>query len=207
MIDLYTYATPNGRKVSIMLEETGLPYEVHVVDITKGEQHAPDFRAITPNGKIPAIIDPEGPEGVPFALWESGAILLYLAEKAGMLVPEGTPERHRMMQWLMFQMGNLGPMFGQAFHFLHAADEDVPYARARYTGEVERLYGVLEERLSVTGYLGGAAYTVADIATYPWVCTHKRLGVDVEAYPSVRRWLDTVKARPAVQRGMSVPEV
>ena len=204
MIDLYTWSTPNGRKVSIMLEELGLPYNTHAIDIGKGEQFKPEFVAISPNGKIPAIVDSEGPEARPYPLFESGAILLYLAEKTGRFLPTRATERFDAIQWLMFQMGGIGPMFGQTHHFLRAAPEAVPYAIARYGKETRRLYGVLEQRLSGRDWLG-ADYSVADIATYPWVARHDWHKVELSEFPNVKRWFDTIGARPAVQRGMKVP--
>src|SRR5258708_21894640 len=168
MIDLYTWGTPNGRKVSIMLEETGLPYRVHKVDISKNEQFKPEFLALNPNSKIPAIVDQEGPGGKPLPLFESGAILIYLAEKTGKLLPTDPAARYTVLQWLMFQMGGVGPMFGQVHHFLRAAPEPVPYAIERYGKETRRLYGVLDVQLGKAAYLAGE-YSIADIATYPWV--------------------------------------
>ncbi len=204
MIELYTWGTPNGRKVSIMLEELALPYRVHPVDITKGAQFTPEFLALNPNGKIPAITDPEGPEGEPISLFESGAILIYLAEKTGKLMSSKPGERYETLAWLMFQMGGVGPMFGQAHHFLRAASEKVPYGIERYTKETRRLYGVLESRLKDREFLADA-YSIADIATWPWVSRHEWHQVALEDFPSVKRWYDAIGARPAVQRGMKVP--
>ena len=204
MIDLYTWRTPNGRKVSIMLEEVELPYAAHPVNIGEDEQFAPDFLAISPNNKIPAIVDRDGPGGGPYSVFESGAILLYLSEKAGgRFLPRDSRPRHDVMQWLMFQMGGVGPMFGQAHHFLRAK-EAVPYAIERYKNEARRLYGVMEKRLSAHEYLAGE-YSVADIATYPWVGRHEMHQVDLADFPQVKRWFDAISARPAVQRGMKVP--
>ena len=204
MIDLYTWRTPNGRKVSIMLEEVELPYAAHPVNIGEDEQFAPDFLAISPNNKIPAIVDRDGPGGGPYSVFESGAILLYLSEKAGgRFLPQDPRPRHDVMQWLMFQMGGVGPMFGQAHHFLRAR-EAVPYAIERYKNEARRLYGVMEKRLSAHEYLAGE-YSVADIATYPWVGRHEMHQVDLADFPQVKRWFDAISARPAVQRGMKVP--
>ncbi|HWH48842.1 MAG TPA: glutathione S-transferase N-terminal domain-containing protein [Burkholderiales bacterium] len=204
MIDLYTWSTPNGRKVSIMLEELGLPYNTHAIDIGKGEQFTPEFVTVSPNSKIPALVDSEGPEGKPYPLFESGAILLYLAEKTGRFLPSKATERFDAIQWLMFQMGGVGPMFGQTHHFLRAAPEPVPYAIARYGKETRRLYGVLDRRLSGRDWLA-AGYSVADIATYPWVARHDWHKVELGDFPNVKRWFDTIGARPAVQRGMKVP--
>jgi len=206
LIDLYTWTTPNGRKVSIMLEECALAYEVHAIDIGKDEQFAPGFVAINPNSKIPAIVDHEGPDGTPFALFESGAILLYLAEKTGRFLARAPAARFRAVQWLMFQMGGVGPMFGQTHHFLRAAKVEVPYAIERYTKEVNRLYGVMNRHLSANEYLAGE-YSVADIATYPWVARHEWHKVNLSHYEHVRRWYDAIGARPAVRKGMQVPAV
>ncbi|HEY7761217.1 MAG TPA: glutathione S-transferase N-terminal domain-containing protein [Burkholderiales bacterium] len=204
MIDLYTWSTPNGRKVSIMLEETGLPYQVHPIDIGKGEQFRPEFLAISPNNRIPAIVDRHGPDGQPFQLFESGAILLYLAWKTGLLLPRTPAAQFQTIQWLMFQMGGVGPMFGQAHHFLRAAPEPVPYAIERYTRETRRLYKVLDGHLAERDYLA-PEYSVADIATYPWVARYEWHKVDLNEFPAVKRWFDVVGARPAVQAGMKIP--
>mgnify|MGYP006098317753 CR=1 FL=1 len=210
MIDLYTYRTSNGRKASIMLEECGLEYALHIIDITAGAQDAPAFRAINPNGRIPAIVDQDGPEGEPLALFESGAILLYLASKTGRFLPADGGGRGIATQWLMWQMGGVGPNFGQAFHFLHQYPHDAPasaieYGRKRYVGEVRRLCVVLEARLADSEFLAGSVYSVADIATYPWIALHKWFGVDLAAMPHLARWYDTIKVRPGIQRGMNVP--
>jgi GST-like protein len=204
LIELYTWGTPNGRKVSIMLEECGLPYEVHPIDITKGEQFAPGFLAINPSGKIPAIVDPRGPDGRAISLMESGAILVYLAGKTGKFLPAGERGKYEALQWLMFQMGGVGPMFGQAHHFLRYAPEKVPYAIERYRKETARLYGVLERRLAEHAFLAGE-YSIADIATYPWVARHEWHDIDLAACPAVRRWFKAIGKRPAVRRGMAVP--
>jgi GST-like protein len=206
VIELYTWRTPNGRKVSVMLEECGVPYRVHGVDIGKGEQFAPEFLAISPNNKIPAIVDPDGPDGEPMSLFESGAILVYLAAKTGRFLPEDVRGRYVALQWLMFQMGGVGPMFGQLHHFLRAAKEEVPYAIERYTKEKDRLYGVLDKRLGKAKFLAGEQYTIADIATYPWVARHEWHKTDLAAFPNVNRWFDAISARPAVKRGMAVPD-
>lgn len=207
MIDLYTFTTPNGWKASIALEEMELPYRTHVIDITKGDQFSRDFVAVNPNSKIPAIIDQEGPGGQPLTVFESGAILLYLADKTGRFIPNDHVGRWGAVQWLMFQMGGLGPMFGQMGHFARYAKEKVPYAIDRYTKESRRLMQVLEKRLSECEYLAGE-YSIADMASYPWVKStvgyHPELA---EEAPSVRAWLDRVGARPAVQRGMAVPKL
>jgi GST-like protein len=204
MIDLYTWGTPNGRKASIMLEECALPYTVHAINIGKGDQSKADFVAINPNSKIPAIVDREGPEGKPYTLFESGAILLYLAEKAGKFLPKSTGARYQVVQWLMFQMGGVGPIFGQVHHFLRAAKEKVPYAIERYSKETQRLYAVLDARLAESEYLAGD-YSVADIATYPWTARHEWHRTDLSAFPNVKRWYDAIGKRPAVVKGMQVP--
>ncbi len=204
-IELYTFGTPNGRKVSIALEELELPYEVKVVDITKGEQYTSELLAISPNNKIPALVDPDGPDGAPIALFESGAILIYLAEKTGRLLAREPLARYRQLQWLMWQMGNFGPMLGQAHHFRRFAPEKIPYAIERYSNEARRLYGVLDGRLAAAAHLGGNDYSIADIATFPWAARHEWQGIDLSEFPNVLRWFEAVGARPAVQRGMAVP--
>ena len=206
MIDLYTWTTPNGRKVSIMLEELALPYRVHPINIGQGEQYKPEYVKINPNSKIPSIVDPEGPDGRPVTMMESGAILIYLAGKTGKLLPASVRDRYVALQWLMFQMGGVGPIFGQVHHFLRAAKEPVPYAIARYTRETRRLYGVLNDRLKDRAFLADG-YSVADIATYPWVARYEWHKTDLNDFPHVKRWFDAISARPAVQRGMNVPEV
>ena len=204
MIDLYTWSTPNGRKVSIMLEECALPYRVHPINIGKGEQFTPEFLALNPNNRIPAIVDSEGPDGKPLPLFESGAILIYLAEKTGKFMPRDPRMRLICLQWLMFQMGGVGPMFGQAHHFIRNAKEQVPYAIKRYTDETRRLYGVLQKRLSEAEYLADE-YSIADIATFPWVARFEWHKVDLNDFPAVKRWFDLIAARPAVAKGMAVP--
>jgi len=204
MIDLYTWSTPNGRKVSIMLEECGLPYKVHPINIGKGEQFAPEFLAINPNNRIPAIVDSDGPGGKPLPLFESGAILIYLAEKMDRFLPHDARKRIITLQWLMFQMGGVGPMFGQAHHFIRNK-EVVPYGIKRYTDETRRLYGVMNKRLGEVPYLAGDEYTIADIATYPWVARFEWHKVDLNDFPEVKRWFDTIGQRPAVAKGMAVP--
>ena len=204
MIDVHSWATPNGHKVHIMLEECGLPYRVHAVDIGAGDQFAPAFLAISPNNKIPAIVDSEGPDGRPISLFESGAILLYLAAKTGRFLPEGTRERYEVLQWLMFQMGGVGPMLGQAHHFRLYAPEKIGYAIERYTNEAKRLYGVMDTRLAHSKYIGGAAYSIADIAIFPWLRSWKNQGIDWADYPHLKGWFDEIAARPAVVRGVAV---
>ena len=204
MIDLYSWATPNGHKIHILLEELALPYTVHPVDIGRGEQFTPEFLAISPNNKIPAIVDRDGPDGRPIALFESGAILIYLAEKTGRFLPADPRGRYATLQWLMWQMGSIGPMLGQAHHFRQYAPEKLPYAIDRYTNEARRLYGVLDRRLAAQRYLAGDDYTIADIATFPWCRSAANQGVDWADFPHARRWFDAVAARPAVQRGVAV---
>jgi GST-like protein len=205
MIQLYTWATPNGKKVSVMLEEVELPYEVHSINIAKGDQLKPEYLAINPNNKIPAIIDTDGPGGKPLKLFESGAILMYLAEKTGKFLPQEMAKRYEVIQWLMFQMGGVGPMFGQANYF-YRLEEKVPFAIDRYYKEAIRLYKVLEQTLGQRDYLAGD-YSIADIATYPWVGRHEGHNVKLEEFPNVKRWFETISQRPAVKRGMAVPKI
>lgn len=202
MIDLYYWPTPNGKKVSIMMEETGLPHKLIPLDITKGEQFEPEFLKISPNNKIPAIVDHEGPNNEPLPLFESGTILEYLAGKSGKLMPKNARGMWVTRQWVMFQMGNFGPMWGQHGHFTHYAPEKVPYAIERYTKEALRLLDVVNYRLKEVEYLAGDEYTIADIATYPWAVTYERRDIDIGEYPHVERWLKAVGDREAVQRGM-----
>jgi GSH-dependent disulfide-bond oxidoreductase len=204
MIDLYTWPTPNGHKIHIMLEETGLEYKVHAVDIGVGDQFKPDFLAISPNNKIPAMIDQDGPGGKPFALAESGAMLFYLASKTGRFLPKGLRERWMVMQWVMTQMGHVGPMLGQAHHFLQYAPEKIEYAMNRYRNEAKRLYGVVDKRLQESEWLGGNEYSIADMATMPWMRAPERQGVDIEQFPALRRWRERIAARPAVKRAVEV---
>ena len=205
MIDLYSWTTPNGRKVSIMLEECGLPYNVHKIDIGKGDQFTPQFLAINPNGKIPAIVDSNGPDSKPITLFESGAILVYLAQHYQKFLPPDWIQLYHVFQWLMFQMGGVGPMFGQTHHFLRAAKEEVPYAIERYKKETDRLYGVMDSQLAKSEYLAGNFYSIADIATYPWVARYEWHKTDLNQFPHVKRWFDEIGKRPATQRGMAVP--
>jgi GST-like protein len=204
MIEVYSWATPNGHKVHIMLEECGLPYRVHAIDIGAGDQFDPAFLAISPNNKIPAIVDPDGPEGKPISLFESGAILLYLAGKTGKFLPEGVSAKYEVLEWLMFQMGGVGPMLGQAHHFRIYAPERIPYAIDRYTNEAKRLYGVMDKRLARSRYLGGPAYSIADIAVFPWLRSWKNQGIDWNDYPNLKGWFDEIAGRPAVKRGVEV---
>ncbi|MDY7578556.1 glutathione binding-like protein [Herbaspirillum sp. RTI4] len=204
MIDVYSWPTPNGHKVHIMLEECGLPYRVHSIDIGAGEQFSPDFLSISPNNKIPAIVDADGPDGKPISLFESGAILVYLAGKAGKFLGDSDREKFMVLEWLMFQMGGLGPMLGQAHHFRLYAPEKIEYAVNRYTNEAKRLYGVLDKRLSQSLYLAGHQYTIADIASFPWIRSWANQGVELADFPHVKRWFDEIAARPAVQKGVTV---
>ena len=208
MIDLYTWGTPNGRKVSIMLEECGLKYKAHAINIgTNVDQFTPEFVAINPNSKIPAIADSDGPDGKPINLFESGAILVYLAGKTGKFLPQSVRGKYEALQWLMFQMGGVGPMIGQTHHFMRAAPEKIEYGIKRYHNETKRLYGVLDKRLSVEEYLAAGEYGIADMATYPWIARFEWHQVDLNGFPNVKRWFDAIGARPAVQRGMAVPKI
>ena len=204
MIDVYSWATPNGHKVHIMLEECGLEYRVHGVNIGTGEQFKPEFLAISPNNKIPAIVDSDGPDGAPISLFESGAILLYLAAKTGKFLPESMRARYAVLEWLMFQMGGVGPMLGQAHHFRIYAPQQIEYAVNRYTNEAKRLYGVMDKRLQHNRYIAGAEYSIADIAIFPWLRSWKNQGIDWSDYPHLKGWFDEIGARPAVQRGVAV---
>ena len=205
MIDLYTWPTPNGHKIHIMLEECRLPYAVHPIDIGAGDQFAPEFLAMSPSNKMPAIVDSDGPDGRPISLFESGAILVYLAGKTGRFMPRSARGKYEVLQWLMWQMAGLGPMLGQAHHFRIYAPEKLPYAIDRYTREANRLYGVLDRQLEKTGaFVAGRQYTIADMAIFPWTRSHANQGVDLAEYPQVRRWFDAIAARPAVQRGVQV---
>jgi GSH-dependent disulfide-bond oxidoreductase len=204
MIEVYSWATPNGHKVHIMLEECGLPYRVHAVDIGAGDQFKPEFLAISPNNKIPAIVDPDGPDGKPISLFESGAILLYLAAKTGRFLPADVRGKYAALQWLMFQMGSIGPLLGQAHHFRIYAPERIDYAVNRYTNEARRLYGVMDKRLANSTYIAGPEYGVADIAVFPWLRSWKNQGIAWADYPYLKGWFDEIAARPAVQRGVEV---
>jgi GST-like protein len=205
MIDVYSWPTPNGHKVHIMLEECGLPWRVHAVDIGKGDQFTPDFLAISPNNKIPALVDSDGPDGQPISIFESGAILLYLAGKTGRFLPADVRGKYDALQWLMFQMGGVGPMLGQAHHFRIYAPEPIDYAVQRYTNEAKRLYRVMDRQIAHTGaYMAGADYSVADIAIYPWLRSWQNQGIDWADYPHLKAWFDRIGERPAVQRGVQV---
>ncbi len=203
MIDLYFWPTPNGWKITIMLEELGLPYTVIPVEIGKGDQFKPEFLAISPNNKMPAIVDPDGPGGEPISIFESGAIMIYLAEKTGQLMPTEPRARIRVLEWLMFQMGTVGPMLGQAHHFRSYAPEQIDYAVNRYTREAGRIYQVIDRRLADNAYLAGEDYSIADIAVWPWLLP-KRQGQDLADFPHLKRWRDAVKMRPAVIKGREV---
>ncbi|MBN8746364.1 Disulfide-bond oxidoreductase YfcG [Xylophilus ampelinus] len=203
-IDVYSWPTPNGHKVHILLEETGLPYRVHPINIGQGDQFTEDFLAISPNNKIPAITDPDGPDGQPISLFESGAILVYLAGKTGQFLPEGDRARYEVLQWLMFQMGGVGPMLGQAHHFRMYAPEKIGYAIDRYTNEAKRLYGVIDKRLAKSAFIAGDEYTIADIAIFPWLRSWENQGIVLTEYPHLKAWFDGIAARPAVQRGVKV---
>ncbi|MGO4704295.1 glutathione S-transferase N-terminal domain-containing protein [Microvirga sp. 2MCAF38] len=202
-IDLYYWPTPNGWKISIMLEECGLPYAVHLVNIGKGDQFAPEFLAVSPNNKMPAIVDPDGPGGKPLSVFESGAILQYLGRKTGKFYPQDERQRVEVDQWLFWQMGGFGPMLGQTHHFRIYAPEKIPYAIERYTNESNRLYGVLNKRLADRDYVAGE-YSIADMAIVGWAKLWERQGQNIEDFPNVKRWLERVLARPAVQRGLAV---
>lgn len=204
MIQVFSWPTPNGHKVHIMLEECGLPYEAIPVNIGTGDQFKPDFLKISPNNKIPALLDPNGPDGKPISLFESGAILLYLAAKTGKFLPPTDRAKFEVMQWLMFQMGGVGPMLGQAHHFRIYAPEKVEYAINRYTNEAKRLYGVMDKQVSLHGYIAGPDYSIADMAIFPWLRSWQNQGIDWADYPRLKVWFDTIAERPAVQRGVQV---
>jgi GST-like protein len=204
MIEVYSWPTPNGHKIHIMLEECGLPWRVHGIDIGAGDQFQPEFLVISPNNKVPAIVDPDGPDGQPISLFESGAILLYLAGKTGRFLPADTRGRYEVLQWLMFQMAGVGPMLGQAHHFRIYAPEKVPYAIERYTREAQRLYGVMDKQLAASPYMAGADYTIADMAIFPWLRSWQNQGIDWADFPHVKAWFDRIAERPAVQRGVQV---
>ena len=206
MIKHYYWPTPNGHKTAIMLEEVGLEYELHPINILEGEQFNPEFIAISPNNRIPAIVDTDGPHGKPYAVFESGAILMYLAEKTGKLWPADLAARYDAIQWLMFQVGNVGPMFGQNGYFQGYCPEDVPLARERYHNVTKQLYGVMDRRLAESEYLAGPEYSIADVATVPWTMPKQRdmHRIDIAQYPNVKRWGDSIAARPAVQRGIAL---
>ena len=204
MYDLYSWKTSNGRKSTIMMEELGVPYKLYPIDISKNEQFAPAYIKINPNSKIPALVDHDGPGGKPYTVFESAAMLMYLAEKHGKFLPKETTARYDVIQWCMFQMGGIGPMFGQAHHFRRAAPEKVPYAIKRYTDEARRLWGVLDARLAGRDFLAGE-YSIADILVFPWTTRYEWQGVRLDEFPNVKRWFESIAKRPAVQRGMELP--
>ncbi|MGB3681847.1 MAG: glutathione S-transferase N-terminal domain-containing protein [Rubrobacteraceae bacterium] len=204
-IDLYYWPTPNGWKVSIFLEETGLDYNLIPVDIGAGDQYDPGYLKLNPNNKMPTIVDPEGPGGEPISVFESGAILIYLSEKTGQFFPELPRERYNALEWLMFQMGSVGPMLGQAHHFRQYAPEEISYAIDRYTNEAARIYGVVDRRLADRDYFIGD-YSIVDMAVYPWLVPYENQGQKLEDYPNLARWFESVSDRPAVQRGLAVGE-
>jgi GSH-dependent disulfide-bond oxidoreductase len=204
MIEVFSWATPNGHKVHIMLEECGLPYRAIPIDIGAGDQFKPEFLKISPNNKIPAITDPNGPDGKPISLFESGAILIYLAAKTGKFMPKSDRVRYEVLQWLMFQMGSVGPMLGQAHHFRMYAPEKIEYAIGRYSNEAKRIYGVIDRRLAQSAWLGGSDYSIADIATFPWLRSWQNQGIALSDYPHLQAWFDKIAKRPAVERGVKV---
>lgn len=208
MIDIYSWATPNGHKVHIMMEECGYrlgrDWLAHPVNIGRGDQFQADFLKISPNNKIPALVDPNGPDGKPISLFESGAILLYLASKTGKFLPKSDRAKFEVLQWLMFQMGGVGPMLGQAHHFRIYAPEKIDYAYDRYTNEAKRLYGVMNKQLTKTKYIAGNSYSIADIAIFPWLRSWQNQGIDWNDYPHLKAWFDQISSRPAVQRGVKV---
>lgn len=203
MIDLYYWPTPNGWKITIFCEEAELEYDLKPVNIGAGEQFEPEFLEISPNNRMPAIVDPDGPDGKPISVFESGAILIYLAEKTGRFLPQEPRGRYEVLEWLMWQMGGLGPMAGQNHHFRMYAPEEIPYAKDRYTKETARLYGVLDRRLAEREFVAGE-YSIADMAIFPWIVPYKRQGQDLDDFPNLRRWFDRLKERPAVSRGIDV---
>jgi GST-like protein len=204
MIDLYTWATPNGHKIHIMLEECKLPYAVHGVDIRAGDQFKPEFLAISPNNRIPAIVDHSGPGGKPISVFESGAILVYLAGKTGRFLPKSDRDKYKVLEWLMWQMGGFGPMLGQAHHFMNYAPEKIEYAINRYANEAKRLYGVLDRQLAKHKHVAGSQYSIADMAIWPWARSHKNHRIDLAEFPHVGEWFERVGKRPAVQRAVQV---
>ena len=206
MYDLYNWPTSNGKKINIMVEELGVEYTIHPIAIGKDDQFSPDYVKINPNSKIPAIVDRDGPDGKPYTLFESGAILMYMGEKHGQFFPHEMARRYETIQWLMFQMGGVGPMFGQAHHFRRAAKEKVPYGIERYTNETRRLWGVMEAHLAENEWFAAGEYTIADIAVFPWTQRYEWQGIALEEFPNVKRWYETVEARPGVQRGLALQQ-
>lgn len=203
-IELYYWPTPNGHKITIFCEEAGVPYEIRPVDITAGDQFKDEFLRISPNNKMPAIVDPEGPGGEPISVFESGAILIYLGEKTGRFYPQEPRKKYRTLEWLMFQMGTVGPMLGQNHHFRAYAPQKIPYAIERYTNEAARIYRVIDRRLSESEYIAGDEYTIADMAIFPWLISHERQGQRLEDHPNLKRWYEAIEARPAVRRALEV---
>ena len=203
MLDLYVWPTPNAYKISIMLEEIGRPYRVIPVDIQRGDQFKPEFLKISPNNKMPAIVDYDAPDGKPLSIFESGAILMYLAETSGRFMPKDLRGRYKVIEWLMFQMGGVGPMLGQAHHFRQYAPEKLDYAINRYTNEAKRLYGVIDRRLGEAQYLAGD-YSIADMAVFPWLRSYERQGQKLEDFPNLKRWFTAIDARPAVKKGLEL---
>ena len=206
MYDLYNWPTSNGKKINIMVEELGVEYTIHPIAIGKDDQFSPDYVKINPNSKIPAIIDQDGPGGKPYTLFESGAILMYMGEKHGQFFPQEMARRYETIQWLMFQMGGVGPMFGQAHHFRRAAKEQVPYGIERYTTESRRLWGVMDAHLAAHEWMAAGEYTIADISIFPWTQRYDWQGVALEEFPNVKRWYEAVEARPGVQRGLALQQ-
>ncbi len=204
MLELFSWATPNGHKIHIMLEECGLPYKVSPINISTGDQFKPEFLKISPNNKMPALVDSDGPDDKPIALFESGAILIYLAAKAGKFMPSSTRGKYQVLQWLMFQMGGVGPMLGQNHHFRIYAPEKLPYAIERYTNEAKRIYGVINTQLSSNAFIAGKSYSIADMAIYPWLRNWKAQGIELADYPALKLWFEKLEKRPAVQRGCQV---
>ena len=205
-IDLYTWKTSNGKKATIMIEECELEYKIHPIDISTDVQFSEDFVKVNPNSKIPAIVDPDGPNGRPFTVIESGAILMYLAEKTGLFLPAEMQRKYEVIQWVMFQMGGIGPIFGQVHHFKRAAKEKVPYAINRYFKECRRLYGVLDSRLEGREYIANNEVSIADFCTVPWVFRHDWQEIDLDEFKNVKRWYDNMMQRPALTRGMNLPD-
>lgn len=203
MYDIYNWPTSNGRKINIMVEELGVEYKIHPIAIGKDDQFTPEFTKLNPNQKIPAIIDQDGPGGKPYTLFESGAILMYMAEKHGKFMPTEMAARYETIQWLMFQMGGVGPMFGQTHHFRRAAKEKVPYGIERYTKETRRLWGVMNDRLDGRDWLANNEYSIADIAVFPWTMRYEWQGIELDEFPNMKRWYEAMEARPGVQRGLA----
>ena len=203
MYDIYNWPTSNGRKINIMVEEIGVEYKIHPIPIGKDAQFTPEFTALNPNQKIPAIVDQDGPGGKPYTLFESGAILMYMGEKHGQLFPQDMAKRYEVVQWLMFQMGGVGPIFGQTHHFRRAAPEKVPYGIERYTKETRRLWGVMDGRLADNEWLAAGEFTIADIAVFPWTMRYEWQGISLDEFPNVKRWYEAIDARSGVQRGLA----